>query len=61
MGIGLRGMENAAKVLALTAAQLYSDPKLIVAARDEFERRRGPGFRYASFVGDRAPPLDYRR
>lgn len=59
--IGLRGMENAAKVLALTAAQLYSDPQLVAAARREFESRRGPGFEYVSFVGDRAPPLDYRR
>lgn len=60
-GIGLRGMENAAKVLALTAAQLYSDPKLIASARREFEERRGPDFKYVSFVGERAPPLDYRR
>ena len=54
-------MENAAKVLALTAAQLYSDPKLVAAARRELEQRRGPDFRYVSFVGERAPPLDYRR
>lgn len=61
MSIGLKGMENAAKVLALTATELYRDPKLIAAARKEFDDRRGPGFKYASFVGDRAPPLDYRR
>lgn len=59
--IGLRGMENASKVLALTAAQLYSEPKLLAAAKREFEQRRGADFRYVPFVGDRAPPLDYRR
>jgi len=61
MSIGLKGMENASKVLALTAVDLLSRPALITAAREEFERRRGPDFRYASAVGDRAPPLDYRR
>jgi len=61
MSIGFKGMENASKVLALTAAELFLQPDLISAARAEFERRRGPDFRYASAVGDRAPPLDYRR
>ncbi len=61
MSIGLKGMENASKVLALTAVELLSHPELISAARTEFERRRGPDYRYASAVGDRAPPLDYRR
>jgi len=35
--------------------------QLISAARAEFERRRGPDYRSASAVGDREPPLDYRR
>lgn len=61
MSIGLKGMENASKVLALTAAELYSRPELITAARAEFERRRGSNFKYKSAVGDRSPPLDYRR
>ncbi|MBU6377931.1 MAG: amidohydrolase [Gammaproteobacteria bacterium] len=61
MSIGLKGMENASKVLALTAAELFTRPQLIVAARAEFERRRGADFKYASVVGERAPPLDYRR
>lgn len=61
MSIGLKGMENASKVLTLTAVDLLSRPELISAARAEFERRRGPDYRYASAVGDRAPPLDYRR
>lgn len=61
MSIGLKGMENASKVLALTAVELLSRPDMISAARAEFERRRGADFRYASAVGDRKPPLDYRR
>lgn len=32
-----------------------------VRARAELERRRGPRFEYRSLVGDRDPPLDYRR
>lgn len=61
MSIGLKGMENASKVLALTAVELYTRPELLVAARAEFERRRGADFKYQSAVGDRSPPLDYRR
>lgn len=61
MSIGLKGMENASKILALTAQQLFLDASLRAAAKSEFEQRRGPGFRYVSVVGDRAPPLDYRR
>ena len=61
MTIGLKGMENASKILALTAADLFSQPELIARARAEFEQRRGAEFKYRSAVGDRAPPLDYRR
>jgi aminobenzoyl-glutamate utilization protein B len=61
MTIGFKGMENASKVLVLTAAQLYQDPALIAKAKAEFEQRRGANFQYISVVGDRKPPLDYRR
>ncbi|MEY3338534.1 MAG: hypothetical protein RL245_1526, partial [Pseudomonadota bacterium] len=61
MTIGLKGMENASKILALTAADLFSQPELIARARAEFDQRRGVDFKYRSAVGDRAPPLDYRR
>ena len=30
-------------------------------ARKEFEERRGPNFSYAPLLGDRTPPLDYRK
>jgi aminobenzoyl-glutamate utilization protein B len=59
--IGHKGMLLAARTLALTAADLLGNPALIEAARVELERRRGPDFRYAALLGDRDPPLDYRR
>ena len=60
MSIGAKGMLVAAKTLALTAIDLYQDPATIRRAREEFERRRGPGFQYRPLIGDRAPALDYR-
>jgi aminobenzoyl-glutamate utilization protein B len=53
-------MEVAAKTLALTGLALFKDPKLVAAARAEFDKLRGPNFEYVSIVGDRAPPLNYR-
>jgi aminobenzoyl-glutamate utilization protein B len=61
MSIGTKGMINAAKVLAFAAMELFTDPELVERARSEFEERRGKDFRYVPMVGDREPPLDYRR
>jgi aminobenzoyl-glutamate utilization protein B len=61
MGIGYKGMRNASQVLALMGEELFTHPELIAKARAEFEERRGPDFRYKPILGDRAPPLDYRR
>lgn len=60
MSIGLKGMIVAAKTLALTGVDLFTQPELLKKAKAEFEERRGPGFKYESLVGDRKPPLDYR-
>jgi aminobenzoyl-glutamate utilization protein B len=60
MSIGSKGMMVAAKTMALTAVELMSDPAQLVKARTEFEKRLG-GFVYVSRVGNRKPPLDYRR
>jgi aminobenzoyl-glutamate utilization protein B len=51
----------AARTLALTAVALFQDPGRLAAARAEFEQRRGPDFHYQPLLGERAPPLDYRR
>jgi aminobenzoyl-glutamate utilization protein B len=61
MSIGLKGTVVAAKTLALTVAQLYTSPDLIQAAKGEFDKSRGPGFVYKPLIGDRQPPLDYRK
>jgi aminobenzoyl-glutamate utilization protein B len=60
MSIGTSGMMVAAKTLALTVAELFSDPRHVRDARAELVSQRGDGFRYESLVGDRDPPLDYR-
>lgn len=61
MSIGVKGMHNASKALVLTAARLYLDPALVAAARREFVEARGADFVYRPMIGERAPPLDYRR
>lgn len=59
--IGSKGMVLAAKVLAATAVDLFLHPELVAAAKAEFEERRGEAFQYVPLLGDRKPPLDYRR
>lgn len=59
--IGAKGMHVAAKTLALTTIELMQSPDLIDAATREFNERRGDDFEYEALLGDRDPPLDYRR
>ena len=61
MGIGYKGMNVASQTLALMGQELFTNPELIAAARAEFEKRRGPDFKYQPLLGDRKPALDYRR
>ena len=58
--IGHKGMLLAARLLALTATDLYTNPVLIERAWKELKERRGPDFEYSALLGDREPPLDYR-
>ena len=60
MSIGHKGMLLAAKLLALTATDLYTQPLLIEQAWNELRERRGTEFIYSPLLGDRDPPLDYR-
>ena len=60
MSIGHKGMLLAAKVLAATARELYTNPQLVAEAAAEFQDRRGADFHYRPLLGDRAPALDYR-
>jgi aminobenzoyl-glutamate utilization protein B len=59
--IGIKGMAVAAKTLSMTAIDLYRLPEVLAAARAEFENRLPAGFNYRPLVGDRDPPLDYRK
>lgn len=61
MSIGLKGAAVAAKTLSLTGAELLSNPELIAQAKAELKQRQGADFNYKSMVGDRKPPLDYRK
>ena len=56
-----KGTLLAAEVLAATAIDLLRQPDLVDAATAEFNDRRGPDFAYVPLLGDRDPPLDYRR
>jgi aminobenzoyl-glutamate utilization protein B len=58
--IGIKGMMVAAKTLALTGMDLLNDPVNIRTARDEYQKKIGPDFKYVSLIGDRKPALDYR-
>ena len=60
MSIGHKGMLMAARVLALTAVEVFEDEALIEAAWEELKERQGADFEYQALLGDREPPLDYR-
>lgn len=61
MSIGTKGLILAAKTLTLSAVALFESPETIQAAWAELEQRRGKDFEYTPLLGDRSPPLDYRR
>jgi aminobenzoyl-glutamate utilization protein B len=59
--IGVKGMMVAAKTMALTTVDLFTDPSNIQKARAEFDQKRGPNFVYKTRLADRTPALDYRK
>jgi len=58
--IGVKGMMNAAKTMALSAYDLFTRPELIRTATEEWEKARGKNFSYEALLGNRTPALDYR-
>jgi aminobenzoyl-glutamate utilization protein B len=58
--LGTKGMMVAAKTIALAALDLYTNPKLIEAAKLEWTKLRGENFQYKALLGDRPPALNYR-
>jgi aminobenzoyl-glutamate utilization protein B len=59
--IGQKGMIVAAKSMALTTVDLFTDVSLIQKAKAEFDQKRGPNFVYKTRLADRKPALDYRK
>ena len=51
----------AAKTMALTTVDLFTDPAHIQRAKAEFDRKRGPNFVYKTRLADRKPALDSRK
>ena len=58
--IGTKGSTLAAKALANSAMRLYLEPKIIEDAWTEHTENIGD-HEYAALLGDRKPPLDYRK
>lgn len=61
MSIGFKGANNASKTMTLAAIELFTDPVLREKATEEFHAARGENYKYKSLLGDREPPLDYRK
>ena len=59
--IGKKGMILAAKSIALSAVDLYRDQSIMTKAKAELDQLKGKDFKYESLLGDREPPLDYRK
>jgi aminobenzoyl-glutamate utilization protein B len=57
--IAAKGMINAAKVMAMTAIDLYTQPATIQKAKEEFLKQKGD-YKYKALLGDRPPALNYR-
>ena len=59
--IGTKGVMNVAKVMFFTAYDLYTQPSVVEEVQKEFTERRGSDFVFVPLIGDRNPPLDYRK
>jgi aminobenzoyl-glutamate utilization protein B len=57
--IGTKGMMVAAKTMALTAIDLFTDKSFIEKAKEEFKKAKGD-YQYKALLGDRKPALNYR-
>ncbi len=61
MSIGFKGANNAGKTLALAGIEIIKNEELREAARQEHAEKLGENFHYEALLGDRPPPLDYRK
>ena len=58
---GMKGTQFAAKAMVLAAVELFTSPQLRERAKAEFVAALGEDYVYESLLGDRDPPLDYRK
>ena len=56
--IGIKGMIVAAKTIALTAIDLFTNPELVQKAKEELKHSQGD-YQYKALLGDRKPALTY--
>jgi aminobenzoyl-glutamate utilization protein B len=61
MSIGLKGMINAAKVIAMTGVDIFNNPTIAEKAKKELAEKVGADFQYNSMIGNRKPALDFRK
>ena len=59
MSIGHKGMDYAAKALAMTMVDMFEDAKLREAVKAEFKLRKGD-YVYEGLIPAGPPPLDYK-
>jgi aminobenzoyl-glutamate utilization protein B len=57
--IGVSGMLVAAKTMAISAMELFTNPDMLQKAKEEKLKRTGSDFKYKSLVGDRLPPFNF--
>jgi aminobenzoyl-glutamate utilization protein B len=60
MSIGQQGMVVAAKAIALTALDLFTDPALVQAAKDDFKKQLAGKSYYTATPADQKPLINYR-
>ena len=57
--IGMKGMQVAAKTMAMTAIDLFTNQSNIQKAKEEFVKMKGD-YKYEALLGNRKPALNYR-
>jgi aminobenzoyl-glutamate utilization protein B len=60
MGIGQQGMVTAAKAIALTAIDLFTDPGLVQSARADFAKQLAGKSYYTAIPAEQKPLINYR-
>ena len=59
--LGVQSALVASEIIATTVCDLFLNPELIAAAKQEMQQDRGTDFKYEPLLGDRKPALDYQQ